>query len=237
MSATLIQDPLPGEDLVGIEPELLQQVDPGWLHRLHLYPGRALTAPALLNEQLYRAGRLAILGQCVTQGVVKGLELTANLTYINPATKKVDPLLQVAPGYGISAAGEDVALLSTLGTTLSQLLVIDPQLGSVIAPFPGYAKDGGNNSYAGVLLLQPITGQVNGQAVDTGTGPLIVSGNLGASCDRDPEEYAFEDWQIVDGVRLVMVAWPSSPSTLMLPSATLPRVGEIASRTPFSTRR
>jgi hypothetical protein len=220
MSATLIQDPLPGEDLVGIEPELLQQVDPGWLHRLHLYPGRALTAPALLNEQLYRAGRLAILGQCVTQGVVKGLELTANLTYINPATKKVDPLLQVAPGYGISAAGEDVALLSTLGTTLSQLLVIDPQLGSVIAPFPGYAKDGGNNSYAGVLLLQPITGQVNGQAVDTGTGPLIVSGNLGASCDRDPEEYAFEDWQIVDGVRLVMVAWPSSPSTLMLPSAT-----------------
>ncbi len=220
MSATLIQDALPGEDLVGIEPELLQQVDPGWLHRLHLYPGRALTAPALLSEQLYRAGRLAILGQCVTQGVVKGLELTADLTHINPATTKPDPLLQVAPGYGISAAGEDVALLSTLGTSLSQLLVIDPQLGSVIAPFLDYAKDPGNNSYAGVLLLQPITGQVNGQAVDTGTGPLIVSGNLGASCDQDPQEYAFEDWQIVDGVRLVMVAWPSSPSTLMLPFAT-----------------
>ena len=47
MSATLIQNALPGEDLIGIEPELLQQVEPGWLHRLHLFTGRALTAPAL----------------------------------------------------------------------------------------------------------------------------------------------------------------------------------------------
>ncbi len=91
MGATIIQDALPGEDLVGIEPALLQQVDPGWLHRLHLYSGRTLTAPALQSEQLYRAGRLAILGQCVTQGVVKGLELSADLT-------KADPLLQVGAG-------------------------------------------------------------------------------------------------------------------------------------------
>src|SRR5579862_9090220 len=118
MGATIIQDALPGEDLVGIEPALLQQVDPGWLHRLHLYSGRTLTAPALQSEQLYRAGRLAILGQCVTQGVVKGLELSADLT-------KTNPLLQLAPGYGISALGEDVSLSSILSTTLSQLLVID----------------------------------------------------------------------------------------------------------------
>src|SRR5271157_4347262 len=210
MDATIIQDALPGEDLVGIEPELLQQVDPGWLHRLNLYAGRALTAPALQSEQLYRAGRLAILGQCVSQGVVTGLELSADLS-------KSDPLLQVAPGYGISAAGEDVSLPSTLTTTLSTLLVIDPQTGSPIAPFANYIQDAGNNSFAGVLLLQPVTGQVSGQSVDTGTGPAVVSGNLNASCDQDPEEYAFEDWQIVDGVRLVMVAWPYRPATLTLP--------------------
>ncbi len=210
MGATIIQDALPGEDLVGIEPALLQQVDPGWLHRLHLYPGRTLTAPALQSEQLYRAGRMAILGQCVTQGVVKGLELSADLT-------KADPLLQLAPGYGISATGEDVSLSSILSTTLSQLLVIDAQTGSSIAQFANYIQDGSHNSYAGVLLLQPITGQVSGQMVDTGTGPIVVSGNLNASCDQDPEEYAFEDWQIVDGVRLVMVAWPYRPMTLTLP--------------------
>ena len=213
MSATLIPDALPGEDLLGIEPELRQQVDPGWLHRLNLFSGRTLTSPALQSEQLYRAGRLAILGQCVTQGTVKGLELSADLTASEPA-------FQVAPGYGISATGEDVALLRPLQTKLKNLQVIDPQTGDVLATFPGYANDPSHNNYAGVLLLQPVTGQVSGASIDTGTAPLIVSGNLAASCDQDPQEYAFEDWQTVDGVRLVLVAWPPSPTTLMLPSVT-----------------
>jgi hypothetical protein len=211
MGATTIQDPIAGENLVGIEPELLQQVDPGWLHRLDLFAGRALTAPALQSEQSYRAGRLAILGQCVTAGTVTGLELSADLT-------QADPVLQVAPGYGISATGEDVALLRTMRTTLGSIQVIDPQLGSVIAAFPDYVKNTSITTYAGVVLLQPITGQVSGASVDTSTGPIVVSGNLDASCDQDPEEYAFEDWQIVDGVRLVMVAWPASPATLAIPA-------------------
>jgi hypothetical protein len=70
-----------------------------------------------------------------------------------------------------------------------------------------------------VLLLQPVTVQASGTDVDTGPAPFIVSGNLNASCDQDPDEYAFQDWQIVDGVRLVMVAWPSTPSSLALPAA------------------
>ncbi len=211
MSVTPIQDALPGEDLIGIEPELLQQVDPGWLHRLSLFTGRTLTATALQSEQTYRAGRLAILGQCVTQGTVKGLELSADLT-------AADPTLQVTPGYGISATGEDVALTRTLRTTLGSLQVVDPQTGAVISAFTDYVKNASNTNYAGVLLLQPITGQVSGASIDTGSLPLIVSGNLDASCDQDPDEYAFEDWQIVDGVRLVLVAWPASPASLALPS-------------------
>ncbi|MGA7240822.1 MAG: hypothetical protein WBY44_34380 [Bryobacteraceae bacterium] len=213
MSATLIQNALPGEDLIGIEPELLQQVNAGWLHRLSLFTGRALTAPALQSEQSYRAGRLAILGQCVTQGVVKGLELSIDLT-------AADPMIQVTSGYGISASGEDVTLLRTLRTTLGSLQVIDPLNGSVIAAFADYAKNPANTAFAGILLLQPVTGQVSGASVDTGTGPIVVSGNLNASCGQDPQEYAFEDWQIVDGVRLVLVAWPGSPATLALPAAT-----------------
>jgi hypothetical protein len=213
MSATLIQDALPGEDLVGIEPSLLQQVNAGWLHRLSLFTGRALTAPALKSEQTYRAGRLAVLGQCVTQGVVKGLEVSIDLT-------QADPVIQVTPGYGISASGEDVTLGRTLRTTLGSLQVIDPLAGSVIAAFPDYAKNSANTAFAGILLLQPVTGQVSGATFDTGTGPIVVSGNLNASCGQDPAEYAFEDWQIVDGVRLVLVAWPSSPTAFALPAAT-----------------
>ena len=175
-------------------------------------PG-ALTAPALQSEQSYRAGRLAILGQCVTQGVVKGLELSVDLT-------ASDPLIQVTPGYGISASGEDVTLLRTLRTTLGSLQVIDPLTGSPIAAFPDYAGDPANTAFAGVLVLQPVTGQVSGAQLNSGTGPIFVSGNLGASCGQDPAEYAFEDFQIVDGVRLVLVAWPSGSATLTLPAST-----------------
>jgi uncharacterized phosphosugar-binding protein len=39
-----------------------------------------------------------------------------------------------------------------------------------------------NSTYAGILLLQPVIAQVSGQMLDTGTQPIIVSGNLGASC-------------------------------------------------------
>ena len=202
MIVTPIQDAQPGEDLIGIEPELSQQVDAGWLHRLALFNGRALTASALQSEQAYRAGRLAILGQSVTHGVVKGLALTANLG--------ANPTLQVTPGYGISASGEDIALLRTLRTTLNSLMVIDPQTGSVIDAFPDYSKSPANTAYAGVLLLQPIVAQMSGASMDTGPVSQFVSGNLGASCDQDPAEYAFADWQIVDGVRLVLVAWPAS---------------------------
>ncbi len=172
MSVTQIQNALPGESLIGIEPELLQQVDdPGlWLRRLSLFPGRTLTAGALKSEQRYRAGRLAILGQCVTQGTVKGLDLSADL-------KAADPVLQVAPGYGISASGEDVTLLRTLRTTLGSLLVIDPQTG-VATKFPDYIGNPSNTSHVGVLLLQPITGEVSGASVNTGTTPVVVSGNL-----------------------------------------------------------
>ena len=73
--------------------------------------------------------------------------------------------------------------------------------------------------WAGVLTLQAIVADVPGSAVDTGSGNVIVSGNLDASCDQDPAEYAFGDSQKVDGARLVLATWPSAPATLTLPSA------------------
>ena len=162
MSATLIQNPLPGEDMIGIEPQLSEQLDAQagltWLHRLRLFNGRALTATALDSEQAYRAGRLAIIGQLVTQGTVKGLELSADLT-------ATDPVIQVSPGYGICATGEDVALTRGLRTTLSSVLVIDPVTGAKTSP-----------TAAGILLLQPITGQANGATFDTGGLPQIATG-------------------------------------------------------------
>jgi hypothetical protein len=211
MPATPIIDPVSGESLVGTEPQLLQQIDPGWWRqRLNLYTGRALTVSALDSEQSYRGGLLATLGQAVTAGTVTGLALSMDLS-------GADPLLTVSPGYGITASGQDVALNSTLKAHLSTLAVIDAITGDAIDSFHQLVGDPANSTYAGILLLQPVVAQVSGQMLDTGTGPIVASGNLNASCDQDPEEYAFEDWQIADAVRLVYLPWPSGVPALPLP--------------------
>jgi len=211
MPATPITDPVSGESLVGTEPQLQQQVDPGWWRqRLNLYTGRALSVSALDSEQSYRGGLLAVLGQAVTPGTVSGLALTMDLS-------GADPVLAVSPGYGITANGEDVVLNTTLKTRLSTLAVIDAVTGNSLYTFHQSVGDPTNSTHAGILLLQPVVAQVSGQQLDTGTAPIEVIGNLGASCDQDPAEYAFEDWQIADAVRLVYLPWPSGVPALPLP--------------------
>lgn len=213
MPTTPITNPISGESLVGTEPQLLQQVDPGWRHRLNLFTGRALTDTALKNEQKYRSSLLTTLGQSVTPGTIKGLALTIE-------SSGADPLLVVTPGYGIAASGMDVALLRTLKTRLSTLAVIDGASGNVQLTFHEFVSDPTHTTNAGILILQSVSAEVSGQAMDTGTGPIEVSGNLGASCDMDPEEYAFEDWQIADGARLVFLPWPAGVPALPLPDRT-----------------
>ncbi len=201
MPATPIVNPVPGEDLLGIEPQLLQQVDPGWRHRLALFTGRALSETALDGEQLYRAGLLATLGQAVSPGVVNGLAVSCDFS--------AAAVLTVTAGYGISASGEDIYLLRDLKTTLSTLAVVDPVTGKAQQNFADYIKVPSNNSFAGILLLQPVLVQATGATLDTGSSPLIVSGNLNGSCEQDPDENAFADLQIVDAARLVFLPWPA----------------------------
>ncbi|HUK47728.1 MAG TPA: hypothetical protein VLW06_09055 [Terriglobales bacterium] len=212
MPTTPITDPVSGESLLGTEPQLSQQVDPGWRYRLNLFTGRTLTDTALDGEQLYRSGLLTTMGQYVTPGTVTGLALTMD-------TSGPDPVLMVSPGYGIAANGADVTLRGALKTTLSTLTVIDIS-GNDAFTFRQFVGDPTNNVYVGILLLQPVIAPVSGQLIDTGTLPIEVSGNLGASCDQDPEEYAFEDWQIADAVRLVFLPWPTGADALELPDQT-----------------
>ncbi len=125
--------------------------------------------------------------QCVIHGVVKGLALSADFT-------QADPVLWVAPGYGISAAGEDVALdANAADCRRVRFRWIDPVERDGDRGVPGlHQLTRVDNNYVGVILLQPIVGQVGGTSgVDTGTVPTVVLGNLDASCDQDPEEYAF----------------------------------------------
>ena len=208
MSATTIPSPISGEDLIGIEPELLQQVDPGWRRRLSLFTGRALSDTALDSEQLYRSGRLAMLGQSVTPGTVSGLEAALDTT-------GAAPVVVVHPGYGILDNGEDVTLLSMMSAPLTSVAVVNPD-GNATSNFTAATAPGS----AGILLLQPLVVQTNGSAIDTAPTSMLVSGNLSTSCDQDPSEYAFQDLELVDACRLAFMPWPNFGNTVALPAET-----------------
>lgn len=212
MPATPIVDPTVGESLVGTEPQLKQQLQSGvWRQRLNLFTGRTLSASALSGEQAYRGGMLGALGRMVTAGTVSGLVLSME-------ANEEDPALTVAPGYGILADGQDVVLNQPLKTHLSTLPVIDATTGVTKFTFRQSVGDPTNKISAGILLLQPVIAQVSGQAIDTGADRMQVSGTLNASCGQDPAEYAFEDWQIADGVQLVYLPWPDGVPALPLPN-------------------
>lgn len=215
MPATLITNPLPGEALVGIEPELLSRVSVSWQHRLNLFTGRALTESALDAEQANHSGLLATTGQMVSPGVVSGL-------YAMLDVSGAEPGCYVQAGYGITADGEDVTLATAMRAPLSSIATaVGPAMltevdgeGNVVKTktFLDFTKETTSKAFAGVLLLQPVILRAVGTPDGATNSSLITD-----SCQTDPDQYAFEDWQLVDGCRLVFYAWPQD--FLALPDA------------------
>jgi hypothetical protein len=56
-----------------------------------------------------------------------------------------------------------------------------------------------------ILVLQPVTAEMIGDLDPTDP------------CEQDPEGYAFDDWQLADGCRPVLYAWPGEWATLPVP--------------------
>lgn len=211
MKITPITKPRPGEHVIAVQPPLAPEVDPGWRRRLNLYTGRALSDVALSAEQAVRGGRLAARGQMVAPGIVSGLALQV--------TQAADGALEghLAAGFGITLSGEDVTVPVDLRFDLRQARVCAPGA-FLVAPLPpeerptsGFEQYGravgprlelfmrpeGGLPRAGILLLQPITAELAGRL------------DPDDPCEYDPDAAAYEDWQIVDGCRLLYYAWPT----------------------------
>ena len=183
MKVTPIRDPLPGERVVGVSPEMSPTVRSEWHRRLNLYTGRTLSHRALITEQEQRAGRLATRGQTLSPGVVSGLEV--GLEVVND-----EYYYTIMPGQGIAGSGEDVWLSRALRVTADAVPVYSASLPIGDAPMPP-----GPN--AGVLVLQPVVADLDDEL--TSDDP----------CEEDEQNYAYEDWQRVDGCRLLFYPWPS----------------------------
>jgi len=200
-----IDDPVHGEQVLAVQPPIERAPGADWLQRLEYFSGRALTHSALNLEQKSRSGHLATLGQAVSPGVVTGLVATA-------AQNSEGVVIEVAPGTGMALSGEIVHINRHQQVMLDDIRVYAPaallegdgqggafKLGDTLGKLraAGTALPG-----AMVLVLQPVTVVHFDQ--EPSTDP----------CDRDPTDQAFENWQWVDGCRVLLYAWDPGLSPL-----------------------
>ncbi len=211
-----IKSPVDGEQVVGVHPELKHFGDADWRRRVNNFTGRSLTHTALRTEQAGRSGRVASLGQLLSPGVVDGLVADKATLQISSSEQK--QVLNISAGHGLDASGEVVSLNAPLEVEIKEIPVYAP-----VTVLEG-ATDSGDSS--GALLARKL-----GPSLDTAVSlgldippvailllqPVQIEMNLQQSddpCELDPEQYAYENWQLVDGARLVLYSWPEEVLTL-----------------------
>jgi hypothetical protein len=209
-----IHDPVAGEQVLAVQPQIARYPDADWRQRLEYFSGRALTHTALRLEQYGRAGHLATLGQALSPGVVTGLEAVA-------ATLSNGVVIEISAGMGLAASGEIISLNHNHQVRLDDIRVYAPaslldstvdtssgegayKLGDTLADLRAAGKA---LPQAMILVLQPVVVEHFGQQPSTDP------------CDYDPSNEAFENWQWLDGFRLLLYTWPAALGEVPLPGA------------------
>ena len=236
MNPRPIATPLDGEHVAAVYPRSAEDLAVAWHRRLNLFTGRALTAPALGIEQAGRAGTFTLRGQMRSPGVVQGLEAVIDSTTTTERVGETDRTitqyyLNISRGLGLSVSGEDVSVPMPIRVNIGDIEVVAPASlvidGAPAPPPPSDAPDtaplldppevrrvweslssllqrNAQLPSVGVLVLQPVVFE----SVDAGgTSDDCGSGSTNP-CELDPNEFAFEDWQLVDGCRVLLYAWP-----------------------------
>ncbi|MDH5666840.1 MAG: hypothetical protein OEY86_02365 [Nitrospira sp.] len=188
-----IQRPFPGESVLGISPPLDRTVDPLWSRRANLYPGRSLSDTILTVEQTERIGHLAASGSMMSSGTVQGLDVVLEQT-------ESGGVLVLSPGYGVASNGEDVVISTPQRIPVTDIPVITSARVSGDAPAarPFGELLASGEPVVGVLVLQPAVVEI------------VADTDPADPCEQDPRNFAFEDWQRVDGCRLCCVLWDES---------------------------
>jgi len=206
-----IKSPLQGEQVVGVQPEMDRFSERDWRRRVNNFTGRSLTHTALRIEQQGRSGRVASLGQLLSPGVINGLE--AEKVILNVAGEGQKEYLEISPGYGLDCNGEVITLTSLLQVEIRDIPVYAPV--SVLGGTADSSESGGSEPLA--RRLGPELGQLISAGVELPRVAILVLQSVQVEmrleqeddpCELDPEAYAYENWQLVDGARLMLYSWP-----------------------------
>lgn len=199
-----IVTPTSGERIVGISPVMEPDVDSSARRRLNLFTGRALTDQALQTEQNSRSLHMSTWSRSVAPGVVSGLEVD-----VDRGT------LYLSSGTGLTAQGEDVTVPRPTQVRLDSVRV--DSSGTINGDHSRRTFDevrGHDASLPTIVVLKPVVLEYRRKSDDlerdtndawSGSGATAVS-----HCGDDPSAYAFEDWQLVDAVQVVLYLWPTA---------------------------
>lgn len=231
-----IDRPIKDEHVIGTDPPLRPELPGVWRRRINPFLGRSLSDRALTAEQDVRSGIQRLRGQGVTAGVVSGLDVLLEPGARSAAAGAA--VLQILPGQGLTQSGEDVTVASTRRIRLGDLPVFaradhldaiandDPPSGAdPDAPEPD--PDAPLPTDGVMVGLRPQlprrTGPALGSlisraaAADLPRVAVLVAepvtatilGRPGDTCPRDPRDDPYDDLQLIDGCRLVLVFWPA----------------------------
>lgn len=223
-----VKSPLDGEQIVGVSPELDKHNDRDWRRRVNNFTGRSLTHTALRTEQSGRSGRIVSLGQLLSPGVVNGLVADKSVSKITGTERK--DFLDISNGFGVAASGETVTLNAPLHVEINKIPVFAPV--SVLSAFP---VDIDSATADDAVVEEDSSGELSVRKLGPGLQDVIDSGlvlpraailvlqpvqvemNLKQGddpCELDAENYAYENWQLVDAARLVLYSWPEEVISL-----------------------
>lgn len=205
MKVTPIDDPVVGEQILAVQPAMAPYPDADWRQRLHYFTGRALTHTALRLEQQWRSGHVATLGQAFSPGVVTGLEAVA-------AQSPAGVVIEIAAGTGLAASGEVVTVNRNQRVLLEDI--------PVYAPAALLATDGESQSVEGAWKLGGTLAALRAQGCPLPEAMVLVLQPVAVEqfseqvssdpCEYDSTDAAFENWQWLDGCRLVLHVWPTA---------------------------
>jgi hypothetical protein len=210
-----IKSPLQGEQVVGVEPSMDRFSERDWRQRVNNFTGRSLTHTALRTEQAGRSGRVTSLGQMLSPGVINGLEADKLILGTGAGDQE---FIEIAPGLSLDDNGEIITLTAPLQAQIRDIPVYAP---ASILGGSGPGGDGGGELAA--RRLGPELGQLISAGADLPRVAVLVLQAVQVEmrldqeddpCELDPEAYAYENWQLVDGARLVLYSWPEEVISL-----------------------
>lgn len=214
MKPTPVTDPVSGEKLIDMRPELALYPKTAWKRRLNHFTGRTLTHSALTNEQDWLNGQMSAVSRVASAGVIEGLSIQSHLVVESDTTFSN---LYIAAGSAITRAGESIKVNRDTTCPVPNLLVFRHELHPEIMTGENleettYAEqlptlneltteDPAAIARAGILVLEPVFAELRQQD----------SSDL---CPPDPSDYAFEKWQLIDACRVVLYTWPEDWITM-----------------------